>query len=408
MVDLTTRPEPSYNGDLATSTLQFHKTSFQIRDESLQTLQPGKWLNDEIVTGALRLIKEVSKDKVEVIDSCALQGQERCARVDFRNAKVLVPMLIRRNHWVLAVYEDDAGLLVYDSLPSQTTKEDISDQTRRFFSEILGKDDIDYPRITITSPLIQVNGHDCGVLVIVAAFHEAMDLRIKPICVDPDFWREALHQLLGSQSRFEEAFMDTQLATLPRLPTKAQLSEHSRAVNILHKVFSGFRQRTEESNKRLASAKLVLEIARLAMEGATNAGLEDAVTRFRQVEHYCKTEVKHLLSERRILGQLIGLCTTVSIIPYLSEVWLIRLQNFPDEIVTTQQINKPSDIGRDLGELNGGPDNHKRRRDGPSVDEPSHSKRRVEQSLTSSLSPNNHDDPKSYPPISPASPAHNT
>ncbi|KAK4207969.1 hypothetical protein QBC37DRAFT_379570, partial [Rhypophila decipiens] len=221
LVDLTTQLESSYNGDLATSTLQFHKTSFQIRDESLQTLQPGEWLNDEIVIGALRLIKEVSKDKVVVIDSFALQGQERCPRVDFHNAKTLLPMLIRGNHWVLGVYDDDTRLLVYDSLPCQTTNKDISDQTRKFFSEILGKDDIDYPRITITSPLIQVNSHDCGVLVIIAAFHEAMDLRIKPTDVDPCFWREILHRLLRPQSRFEEAPVDTRSAKLPQLPTKA-------------------------------------------------------------------------------------------------------------------------------------------------------------------------------------------
>ncbi|KAM7195033.1 hypothetical protein V8F33_006902 [Rhypophila sp. PSN 637] len=383
LVDLTTQPESSYNGDLATSSLQFHKTSFQIRDESLQTLQPGEWLNDEIVIGAPRLIKEVSKDKVVVIDSFALQGQERCPRVDFRNAKILLPMLIRGNHWVLGVYDDDTRLLVYDSLPSQTTNKDISDQTRKFFSEILGKDDIDNLRITITSPLIQVNSHDCGVLVIIAAFHEAMDLRIKPTDVDPCFWREILHRLLRSQSRFEEAPVDTRSAKLPQPPTKAELSEHSEAVNMLHNLISSFRQQTEENNRKIASAKLVLEITGRAREGATKAGLENSVTRFQQVENYCKTEVKRLLSERRIMGQLIGPSIT----------------NFRNGTVETQQINKPSDMGRSSGKLNGDQDNRKRKRNGLSVDEPSHSERRREQSLTSSISPNNHDDPESHPPI---------
>ncbi|KAM7182600.1 hypothetical protein V8F33_014185 [Rhypophila sp. PSN 637] len=295
---------------------------------SLQTLKPGEWLNDEIVTGALRLIKEVSKDKVVIIDSCALQGQERCPRADFRNAKILLPMLIRRNHWVLGVYDDDARLLVYDSLPCQTTKEDISGRAHRFFSEILGKDDIDL-HITITSPLLQVNSYDCRVLVIVAAFYEAMNLQIKPLDIDP-------------------SSVDTQSAKLPQLPTKAELSEHSEAVNILHDLISSFRQQIRTS------------------EGATKAGLENSVTRFQQ----------RLLFERRIMGQLIGPSIT----------------NFRNGTVETQQINKPSDMGRSSGKLNGDQDNRKRKRNGLS-------------SLTSSISPNNHDDPENHPPIRPASPA---
>ncbi|KAM7183189.1 hypothetical protein V8F33_013742 [Rhypophila sp. PSN 637] len=291
-IDLTTQPELSCNADLAASVLQFHGSSFQIQDESLRKLQPSKWLNDEIINGVLRLIKEVSNGKVEVIDSCALQSQQPCPRVDFRNAKVLLLMLIRGNHWVLGVYEDDTGPLVYDSFRSPATREDIWARGRKFFSEMLKKEDIDDLDITITSPLHQVNDDDCGVFSIVAAFHEAMDLRIKPLCVDPYFWRDALYRLLRSQFRLDEVPMESRLVELPRLPTKTQISEHSEAVaDIVEALFNSWRQHIRENNKRLASAKLVLEIARRAMGGATDANLEDSVIRFQQVENYCKAEL---------------------------------------------------------------------------------------------------------------------
>ncbi|KAM7210155.1 hypothetical protein V8F06_014461 [Rhypophila decipiens] len=381
----STQPEPSRNGDLAVSTLQFHKTSFQIREASLQTLQPDKWLNDEIVTGTLRLIKEVN-NKVEVIDSLALSSQQH-PRVNLRT-KILLPMLIGGNHWVLGVYEDDVGLLVYDSLPGRTTKEDISDQARTFFSKILERDDIN---IIITSPLIQVNSHDCGVLVIVAAFHEAIDLRIKPMCVDPCFWREALYRLLRSQSRFEEAPVDTRSAELPRLPTKAQLLEHSEAVtDVFDALLNSFRQQTSETNKRLMSAKVVLEIARHAREGGANADLEDACTRFQQVENYCKTEINRLHDEQRILVQLIGPC----------------IMKFPGT-VKTQHINKLGNTGGNLEKLNDALDNRKRGQDEPLVDEPSHRKRKMEQSPITCASPDNHHhDSEGYPSIGLTSPAH--
>ncbi|KAM7209816.1 hypothetical protein V8F06_014801 [Rhypophila decipiens] len=356
-VNLTTQPELSCNGDPAASVLQFHGSSFQIQDESLRTLQPGKWLNDEIINGVLRLIKEASNGKVEVIDSCALQSQQPCPRVDLHNAKVLLQMLIHGNHCVLGVYEDDIGLLVYESFWSPATKEDIWARGRKFFSEMLIKEDIDDLDITITSPLHQVNDNDCGVLSIFAAFHEATDLRIKPMCVDPHFWRDALYRLLRSQFRLDEVPMEIRLVELPRLPTKAQLSEHSEAVaDIVEALFNSWRQHMRENNKRLASAKLVLEIARRAMGGATDDNLEDAVIRFQQVKNYCKAEADRLHEERRILWQLIGPCIT----------------NFPNRTVKTKHINKPGDMGSNLGKLNDSLNDRKRGQDGPSVDEPSH------------------------------------
>ncbi|KAK3336988.1 hypothetical protein B0T19DRAFT_57719 [Cercophora scortea] len=123
VVDLTSQPEPTCDDDSApesrrgascslsnatTSVLQSHKSTFAIQGNSLQTLQPGQRLNDEIVNGALRLIKEASHNNVQVIDSLALRGGQLAARIDFRSTKVLLPMLIRNNHWVLGAYEASA------------------------------------------------------------------------------------------------------------------------------------------------------------------------------------------------------------------------------------------------------------------------------------------------------------
>ncbi|KAK0703029.1 hypothetical protein B0T26DRAFT_729620, partial [Lasiosphaeria miniovina] len=180
------------SSDETTSVLRLHGLNVHIQRQSLTTLQPGEWLTDEIVNGALHLIKEVSNDKVRIVDSLSHQSKRQPTRPDFLNNQVLLPMLIRRNHWVLGVYEDRTGLLVYDSKWDPSTKDAVSDQAGIFFSEILRKVDDDCPQITVTAPLIQSNSSDCGILSIAAAFHKAMGLSIEPTHVDPAVWRDFL------------------------------------------------------------------------------------------------------------------------------------------------------------------------------------------------------------------------
>jgi hypothetical protein len=277
------------------SILEFHTSSFTIHSECLLSLQPGKWLNDEIIIGTLRLLKEVSNNKVQVVDSLA----EKATRIDFHKSKVLLPMLISGNHWVLGVYEDRT-LLVYDSFPTSTTKSTILNKAYSLLPDIFKKDDKSDPKVTITSPLLQINNgddYDCGVFSIIAAFHETMDFGIKPMEIDPDFWRDILLRLLSPQPYSEHLPVETQI-DLPSLPANARSSELPAICSRFFQTISAnLHEHSNDNKRKLSSAELVLKITRHAKEGATKAGLTDAIARFQHVEAYCDMEVRRLRQE---------------------------------------------------------------------------------------------------------------
>jgi hypothetical protein len=56
-------------------------------------------------------------------------------------------------------------------------------------AEVFQKKDI---RVTLTTPLLQTNADNCGILAIVVAFYETMGIAIEPTEIDPNFWREIL------------------------------------------------------------------------------------------------------------------------------------------------------------------------------------------------------------------------
>jgi len=268
------------------SVLQLRKSKFTILSESLSRLQPGIWLNDEIVVGALLLLEEVSNNKVRVVDSVA----KTAPRINFHKTKVLLPMLIYDNHWVLGVYEDSKGLVVYDSDPKQTTVA----EARKRLAEVFQKKDI---RVTLTAPLLQTNADDCGILAIVAAFYETIGVGIEPTEIDPNFWRDILRQLLSPQSEVEHVPNEPQI-DLSGLPANARLSE---VPGILSQCL---RQPLDATKRKLASAEHALKMICRAREGATKAGLSDIIARFRRVEDYCAAEAGHCRSELE-LGQCI-------------------------------------------------------------------------------------------------------
>jgi hypothetical protein len=245
-------------------------------------------LDGKVINGTLRLLKEVSNDSIQVVDS----GDERVTGIDFHKSKVLLPMLIGGNHWVLGVYEDSAGLLVYDSLPTSTTRTAVVGRARRIF----GKDDGDNLDITITSPFLQTND-DCGVFSIIAAFHETMGFTIKPTEIDPDFWRDILLRLLSPQPYVEQVPVETRI-DLSGLPPNPRSSEIPTIVSQFFQTISAsLHKHSNAKKKKLASAELVLKIIRHAKESATKANLRDAVTRFQCVEAYCQEAIKRLRQE---------------------------------------------------------------------------------------------------------------
>jgi Ulp1 family protease len=184
-------PSKRLKKDRIASTLEFSGgRTFAIDDHSLQKLQGSTWLNDQIVLGALRLIADVS-DKCLVAEplSFALRHGH-----DHRYNKVLLPMRIRQNHWVLSVY-DQERVLIYNSLPTVGIKDDVSSYLHDFFSKTLQIDIRDYPHIGFTSPLRQSNNSNYGVIYIVTGFYKALNV-VVPLEIDTTVWRNVLLRLL--------------------------------------------------------------------------------------------------------------------------------------------------------------------------------------------------------------------
>lgn len=293
--------------------LQLSTSTFQIQSASLHTLKSGSWLNDEIVNGVVRLIAEVSD--VHVVDSLALQHQQPAATISLTNnpnTKILLPMLICGNHWVLGVY-DCAGLLIYDSLPSGNTVRDVSDQAVWFFSNILCLDEDDYPAIEVTSPMLQSNNNDCGIFCIIAAFCVAMDVRIPPQ-TNTTFWRDILFRLLRLQPEISNP--QAQSVKFPKLPAEVPVSE---LPEVLEQFFSSLSTRLNSilnvNKKSLVSATHALEIMR--RKKATKAGpqMEDISARFQEMDRFCLEETERLhKAERQItlLKRLLKLHIKVS------------------------------------------------------------------------------------------------
>lgn len=287
-----TRPETDLNNEAVS--LQFSSSTFTVRSASLKTLNPGSCLNSEILNGIIHLIAEVGN--VQVIDSLTLKSRQPAAITGLAsnpNTKILLPMHICGNHWVLGVY-DRTGLLVYDSLPSGDTLRDVSDQVLTFFSKILYLDEDDYPAIEVTSPMLQSNTNDCGIFCIIAAFCAAMDIQV-PRQTDTTFWRYMLFQLLRPQLqvsdsraqfiKFPTLPVEVPVSELPQVLTQASLSLSTSLNNILNKI-----------TKSSISAAHALEIAsrtKKAIESNPN-DMEDIRPRFEEMHRVCLAETQHL------------------------------------------------------------------------------------------------------------------
>ena len=288
--------------------LRFGRSEFHISTESLSTLRPGEWLNDEIIIGALRLLTEASNNGVQLVDSVA----KNAPGIDFHKAKVLLPMLIEGNHWVLGVYKS-TGLLVYDPLPSLTARNAIWSKARSILGGVFQKDDKDGPEMTITAPLLQANTDDCGVFTIIAGFHETMGLGINPLEIDAAFWRDVLLRLLSPQPCVEQDVPVETHVDLSGLPANARFSELDGILSqFLHTISTSLRQHSDASQKKVASAELVLDITRRAKQGAVEAGFPDAIARFQHAEAYCEEAIERWRRELE-LRQRIDSLTRVSV-----------------------------------------------------------------------------------------------
>ncbi|CAJ2508399.1 Uu.00g134250.m01.CDS01 [Anthostomella pinea] len=165
------------------------RSLFSISSQSLKRLQPGAWLNDEAINAILLIIRHAPGSSINVIDSVL----PTIKPPSFNARKMLIPMHVNRNHWVLAVIDEvRTSVVVYDSLPSLETRNEIRAQMEEVSKKYLK---VNLRSVHFTSPLLQDNHADCGVLLLVAAFYISAGLAI-PYTVDVPFWREMIATLL--------------------------------------------------------------------------------------------------------------------------------------------------------------------------------------------------------------------
>ncbi len=268
-----------------------------------------QWLNDIIVNATLSIIEELSNGKIKVVDSLTLRARGKVSPQDFGNAKVLLPLHIDNNHWVLGVVSEDHGkILLIDSLPSGRTKQAAADYIKFFYKKLLQTDDI-WPQIVVISPLVQENHYDCGVALIIAAFHVAMDLEIEPD-TDASVWRDVLFQLLqsleaqGGVAGHAIGSLEQQIELLS-LSVEATPSEVPTALSqLLCGISVNLMDLYHKTQRTLSTADSALKIVGIAKEAAVNAEALDIQERFQRVGEYCAMIVEKYSESARYLGRL--------------------------------------------------------------------------------------------------------
>ncbi|CAJ2508621.1 Uu.00g136470.m01.CDS01 [Anthostomella pinea] len=166
------------------------KLLFEMSEASLKRLQPGGWLDDCAVYAAFQIIKYAAS--IDVVDSL-----KTTTKLPWSSSEqVFAPIHTDGNHWVLAVIKKTRkDVVVYDSLPSLSSREKIEAQIRRHLQL--------NPRtgysFMFTGPLLQTNSADCGLYAIAVAFYLSVGVRF-PEAIDGSSWRGMLSTLLGPLS----------------------------------------------------------------------------------------------------------------------------------------------------------------------------------------------------------------
>jgi len=204
-------------------------------------------------------------------------------------------MHIRQNHWVLGVY-DQERVLVYNSLPTVGTEDDVSSCLYDFFSKTLRIDTRDYPYIWFTSPLRQSNNSDCGVMCIVAGFCKALNIAVVPLQIDTAVWRDVLLRLLGPPDPPDVDKHRANPIDIPKLQPQASVSElPGVSSDWLRTVYRSLTSRSRTNQMAMDSAKLYLEICGSLTPTAYNSA---ALARFERVKEYYGNELQRLQAER--------------------------------------------------------------------------------------------------------------
>ncbi|KAI5950982.1 hypothetical protein KGF54_004056 [Candida jiufengensis] len=165
------------------------KYSIELSTGDLQTLQDGRWLNDNVIDFYFNiLMKENPKvfgwttHFYSTLNQKGYQGVQRWAKRkklnSFEKDKILVPVNISNTHWALSVIDNIKKTIVYYDSLSMSGNPQAVENLKMYMdkeAERLGCPAINYKLISHIDSPQQQNGSDCGVFTCTAAKYISKD-----------------------------------------------------------------------------------------------------------------------------------------------------------------------------------------------------------------------------------------
>ncbi|TNV80992.1 hypothetical protein FGO68_gene15811 [Halteria grandinella] len=162
------------------------RLNYEISRSSFERLQPGRWLNDEVINAYIKLINDRTAQKsltnayvmntffYTMLEEMAKRGDysfakiERCLRrqkVDLKAyALTLIPVNLTHSHWLFLAVDFKAWTVyVIDSIGcAQELAQGYLDVVRPFLNDFQGNSSIEWTIEVTQSIPKQLNGFDCG------------------------------------------------------------------------------------------------------------------------------------------------------------------------------------------------------------------------------------------------------
>ncbi|KAH7308916.1 hypothetical protein B0I35DRAFT_440970 [Stachybotrys elegans] len=202
------------------------RQKFGIPEDSLAILEDDQaQLNDYIVNHTIALIATVATKPFLSIDSMTEDFQVKPSLETSEYVFVPLHLTLKEDngHWALAIVnETRLSVQVYDSMPSLDLQGQIEQKLRKIYKKHSWPI---YEQLIFSSPIIQQNGHDCGIMVLIAALYRAAGFEV-PDRAEHAPWRAILFELLRSRRSYSIKIPES-YNELVKLLKKLSSSTHS-------------------------------------------------------------------------------------------------------------------------------------------------------------------------------------
>ena len=171
---------------------------FQIRPNDLDSLTPGKWLNDQIIAGVSEVVEgALGTEAIAIIDSLSIPRPEgSIPRLQRAKVSKLIALPIKLiDHWVIAfINESREDIDIYDSMPSVDYFIKAQTEIRRVYHILTDKDFVG--EFHYTMPHYQQNGFDCGIHALTTLLYKAVGAPM-PTWIDAACCRRTIQAMVG-------------------------------------------------------------------------------------------------------------------------------------------------------------------------------------------------------------------